>query len=343
MLASRPRLTSRRAASALALCALALLGTRPAAAQLTLAHDTLSRDTPTALTCGFCAGEAFGVVFREIGPTAGLRPGHFPITLQSVQIALADASLTASGCTTEMDGGVVSVVVEIWAGVTVPEATPPSAAAAGEPWATDETLVWAADAVPITLSTPTAAGGTAFDLQLNSFTLQSEDGSPVVVPAPNTYLRVVVTLPPGGTSTACDGLSMEGPGGFPLRDNDGRIEAHRSFIFASGAAGGWMWNETVGINGDWGVRLIVQPMGTGGTDAGPRDGGGADAGAEVDAGGALDAAEADGGTPPSPGGGGCTCRTAHTSTPPGALTTLALLGLAALAARRRDGRGVRAR
>lgn len=312
-----------------------------AAAQLTLAHDTLARDTPTALTCGFCANEAIGVVFREIGTTAGLRASQFPVTLQSVQIALADATFTAAGCMTQMTGGTVSAVVEIWAGVTPPTATPPSTAALGEPWATDETLVWASDSVPITLSTPTTAGGTSFDLQLNSFTLQNEDGSPVVVPAPNTYLRVVVTLPTGGTSTMCDGLAMEGPGGFPLRDNDGVIASNRSFIHATGA--GWFWNESVpggAINGDWGIRLIVQPMGMGGTDGGPRDGGGSDAGG-ADGGEGLDASALADAGPSAPAPSGCACGIAGATRAGDARGAMLLGSLVALALGRR--RALRAR
>lgn len=305
-----------------------------ASAQLTLAYDTLARDTPTALTCGFCETEGFGVVFSTAGATGGLRPGHFPVTLQSVQIALADATEIAGGCTPEMDGGVVNAVVEIWAGTSSSDPSHPTGGELTEPWAADETLVWANDVVPITLSTAVSAGATMFDLQLNSFTIQDELGMPIVVDAPNVYLRVVVHLPGGDTSPTCDPLALEAPAGYPLRDNDGILEEHRSYIFAAGATGGWLWNEEAGINGDWGIRLIVNPMGSGGTDGGPRDAGTAPVDAPATP---LDApATVDAPTTTVPGGGGgCGCGVASTS-PRG--SALVFLALATWAVRRRRSR-----
>ena len=66
----------------LALAATAVAPTQQAAAQRTVAHDVLTGETPTALTCGFCAGEKIGVVFRELpGDAHGLDPADFPIQL----------------------------------------------------------------------------------------------------------------------------------------------------------------------------------------------------------------------------------------------------------------------
>jgi MYXO-CTERM domain-containing protein len=302
----------------------------PAEAQVTLAQDTLSSDSPAAALCGFCGGEGFGVVFRELAPPArGLLAEDFPLTLRSVEIALASARLDGAMCQTDLDGGTVLVDVEIWAGTTPPGATI-GASAPAEPWpGTGEELVFAATEVPIELSIPdgTATGG--FMLQLNRFEVQDEMGAPLRIAAGFTYLRVFVqlsdsTLPGPGCPFSSDGS--------PLRD-DGRISDQRSYILANGM--GFLWNEQARVNGDWAIRLQIIPSIPPGIDGGPppdaafvpADAGPVDAG-EVDAGtSAPDAGTAVG------GGGGCSCRVGRTRSSGGALLALAIA--AGLVRRRR--------
>lgn len=319
---------TRFSSLALVVAALASVAVDPAGAraQRTLAYDTLSDSTPVAVTCGFCAGEAFGVVFRELPtPLRGLDPGDFPIELRSVSIAMASARTTGSAgayaCEGVLAGGTVLATVEVWAGMT-----PPSGSIADRPiadaWTPGEILAWASDEVPIELSVPDADGSSRFALTLNTIELADESGGPVVIPMPATYVRVVVTLPGGGESTACDALSLEGPGGVPVRDDDGRISDERSFIYAEGA--GFLWNEEArapgasdGIAGDWAIRLSLVPS----TTTPPRDGGprpsdagaGGDAG-ELDGGGALDAGAGEDAGGGGGGGDGCACAAAGSRT-----------------------------
>jgi hypothetical protein len=298
-----------------------------AAAQVTLAHDTLSSDSPAAALCGFCGGEGFGVVFRDLpAPARGLLAEDFPLTLRSVEIALASARLDGAMCQTDRGGGTVFVDVEIWAGVTPPGATI-GASAPAEPWpGTGEELVFAATEVPIELSIPdgTATGG--FMLQLNRFEVQDEMGAPLRIAAGFTYLRVFVQLPDS---------TLPGPGcpfssdGSPLRD-DGRIADQRSYILANGM--GFLWNEQARVNGDWAIRLQIIPSIPPGIDAGPppdattspSDAGGAEV---LDAAaGALDAGGGSG------SGGGCGCRAARARA--GGSAVLALAVAVGLASRR---------
>lgn len=311
----------------LALLLLASTSSSRASAQRTLAQDTMSETTPVALTCGFCAMEAYGVVFREVG-AGGLTAADFPLTLRSVSLALGDADVSADGstCTGRTTGGTALVHVEIWAGATPPSGDPQAFPVLGEAWA-GETLVYAADDVPVTLSVPTTAGATGFNLMLNTFDVLGEAGEPVVVPEGNSYLRVAVGLGSNGMHNAICTGALESPGGFPVRDDEGRVGPERGFIYAGGF--GWAWNEdlpgTGSINGDWGIRLSITPMGTP-HDAGLRVDAGSDADASLaDAG--LDAATgADAGVAPS-GGGSCSCRMAGARTSGGGAGLLLALGL----------------
>jgi hypothetical protein len=288
----------------------ALLGlAAPAAAQRTIAQDTMSMSTPVAVTCGFCSMEAYGVVFREL-PGGGLTPGDFPLTLRSMSLALGAAEVTGTGasaaCRGLAAGGTAVVHVEIYAGTMAPDVDIRTFPAAGTEW-TGETLVYAADGVPVTMSTPTTDGAPDFDLQLNTFMVVDDMGNPVTVPAPATYLRAVVVLGDGGTSSLCVAPATAPPG-FPVRDDDGVVASHRSFIYASGY--GWAWNEAVpggAIHGDWGIRLNVQPLphaDAGAVDAGASDAGAIDGGA-ID-GGATDAGAVDAGAPATTSRG-CGC------------------------------------
>lgn len=314
-----------RLASFSLLAILSVLTITPrASAQVTLAQDTLSMDSPAAASCGFCGTEGFGVVFRDLpAPARGLLAEDFPLTLRSVEIAIAAARLNGMTCMNIDGGGTVLVDVEIWGGVTPPGETI-GASAPAEPWpGTSEELVFAAADVPIELSIP-ASGATGFNLQLNRFEIMDEMGLPLRVSAPITYLRVYVqlresTLPgPAGCMFSSDGS--------PLRDDDGRIAEQRSYILADGM--GFAWNEDVGVDGDWAVRLNILPTIPPPTDAGPRpdagaatDDAGASAGTDSGAVSAIDA-----GTTTS-GGGGCACRAGRSS----GRADLALLALGSLA------------
>lgn len=299
-------------------------------AQRLLAHDTLTTDTPSVVSCGFCGDEVIGVVFRELG-SGGLQAGDFPVELTSVQVALASATTDGTSCDTTMIGGSVTASVEIWAGPTAPETLPDEDVVFGMPWSEEETFLWGGDEIPITLSTPTADGETRFDLQFNAYVIADPKGDPLIVPAGNRYIRVAVRLPGGGGNNSVCVDPVEVPGGFPLRDNDGVIANLRSHIYGAGI--GWRWNETVGLGGDWAIRLEVDPMGT------PVDGGVADGGGGTDSGGpadvgAIDAgAGVDTGTSVPGGGGGCGCRAGGSRS---GLATFAVLALTlGIVARRR--------
>jgi hypothetical protein len=304
-----------------------------ASAQRLVAHDTLSMDTPSVVSCGFCRDEVIGVVFRELGGAGGVRPSDFPLVLTGLQIALADAVTDGVSCMPRMTGGTVMAEVEVWAGPTPPTALPAADVTFGMPWP-DEILVFASDAVPLTLSTPTMDGGMLFNLQFNAFEPRDEMDMPITVAACNTYLRVAVRLPGSGMFNSVCRDPVEVPAGFPLRDNDGRLMDQRSFIYAGGGTG-WLWNETAGLNGDWAIRIEIDPMPSttdagpcSGFDAGSRDGGRPDGGA-ADV-GALDAGADAGGSVP---GGGCGCRAGAPAPSPLGLLALAL-GLTRLARRR---------
>ena len=304
-----------RSALALAILLLPLQG----AAQRRLAQDTLSPDVPSAVTCGFCAGERFGVIFRELpSPFRGVVPADFPIVPEAIEVAMASADNSTSTCTPSSQAATIMASVELYAGTTLQDASIMAEPADGE-W-TGETLVWAADA-PLMLST--ADGGGRYSLNFNSLVVRDDMSMPIRIES-GSYLRVSVTIPAGaaGSSPMCEPMYMS-PAGFPFRD-EGRVAPKRSFIYAAGV--GWLWNEDAGVGGDWSIRMTIFAEGSGMPDAGTPDAGtiGTDAGAAIDAG-------ADGGSTVMPAGG-CGCRAAA---PHGGASILALLLCAALARRRR--------
>ncbi len=259
-----------------------------ALAQRTIQFDTISASTPAAISCGFCGGEKFGVVFRELPGMRGLRVDDFPLRLNSIDVALASATVVLSGleamCIGSTAGGTISVEVEAYAGMTAPTGAIDSNPTTG-PWP-GETLIFG-ESVDIARSVEDPAGSNMYNVMINTITVGA------MVDAPNTYIRVAVTIPNGGSSASCMTVGLPPPGAVGLRDNDGRIADNTSFILAAEVPllglGGWQWNESpeiegTGINGDWLVRLDVRPNMMTGTDAGVP---GADAGPAEDAGAAT--------------------------------------------------------
>lgn len=287
-----------------------------ASGQRRLVHDTLSESTPGVVSCGFCAGERFGVVFRDLpAPLRGLEPEDFPVEIDSLEIAVAGAD-PADGCSPSRSGGSITAPVALYVGDSVPPDEIDSYPEDG-PWP-GESLVWSADA-PLVLSV--ADDSDRYSIEFNVLEVRDADGGPLRVEA-GAYLRVVVTIPAGepGTSPSCEGASFESPAAFPPRDTSGEDPAdpfrgtqRRSFIYALGI--GWVWNsEGSGpvpvIPGNWGVRMSLFTLGPGPgePDAGPTlaDAGVDSADAAVSDSGAMDAAFRDGGAEPAPGG--CSCR-----------------------------------
>lgn len=296
--------------------ALWILGTSSqASAQRLVAHDTLSDMTPSVVSCGFCVGEAIGVVFRELpSPLRGIDPDDFPLELREVQIALASSrtigSASAYTCESVIGGGNASVDIEVWAGSTPPAGNISALPTRGMPWP-NETLVWG-DTVSITLSEP-APEGTGYRLNLNRLEPLDAAGARIVVPPPATYLRVVAWLGPGGMSTLCEASALEAPRGLPINDAPaggmgGVIANERSFLYA--ASVGWLWNENAGVTGDWGIRVVVLDAMTP-RDAGAAlpDSGSSDAGQADSGGPTIDAALASDASPASSPAPGCGCRT----------------------------------
>ncbi|MDQ3031600.1 MAG: hypothetical protein M3Y87_04225, partial [Myxococcota bacterium] len=249
-----------------------------ASAQRRVQYDTLSESTPAAVSCGFCAGEKFGMVFRPLDGGGGLRADEFPLTLQSIEVAVArtqvTGDLTGYTCMGSSDEGTIPMIVEAYAGETAPRGSISSFPASG-PWAGETALF--GESAELTLSIETTPGSRMYNVMVTSV--------PVMVPvaAPNTYIRVVVTIPGGGSSTSCTDFGLTAPGAVGIRDDDGRIENNVGFIYAVEALGGavpagWHWNESsdiadpatgaTGINGEWAIRLDVAPVGMPMTDAG---------------------------------------------------------------------------
>lgn len=313
---------------ALVLLGVTLLAPRLALAQRTLAQDTMSMASPVAVECGFCAAEAYGVVFQRLSATSGLLPSDFPLSVQSISLALGAAEVTGTPAVCHGIAVPASpetlVHVEIWAGTAAPDAASiATMPVAGMAWP-GEDLVIALDDVPVTMSTPTTDGAADFNLMLNTLALGDTSMAAPVVDDTHTYLRAVVVLNDGGMSSTCT-PNTNAPTGFPLRDDDGVIMNHRSFIYATGV--GWLWNEMAGVHGDWGIRLDVQPLPHADAGVGP-DAGRPDAGVTSDAATTADA----GSTPPA--AASCGCRVGARSASPLAGLALAALALAALARRR---------
>ena len=282
----------------------------PAHAQRTVAYDTVSDGFPAAVSCGFCAGEKFGVVFYELPSGGGLRADEFPLTLTAIQVAVARIRVVSGDlgfpmCEGSNMAGTVDLTIDVFAGETVPtniRNLAPSGAWPGE------TMVLTTEATA-TVSVATTDGGSEFNVTLNEIPIP--DGG-ALVEAPATYLRVVVTIPSGGSSASCDFGGLPSPGAVAIRDDDGRVAARRSLIYALdvevgefSVPGGWYWNEEVpdtlgggmGVAGDWALRVSVSPSSAPPVDAGPtppRDAG-VDAGSITIGDGGV---SADGGTTP---------------------------------------------
>ena len=324
----------------LASVVLSALAPAGALAQHVVAYDTLSAMTPAAASCGFCAGEKFGVVFYELPGGAGLAASEFPLTVRALRLAVARVTVTGpSSCSGSDLGGTENFDLELYAGETVP--TDIAALPATGPWPGETLLTAFADA-PIETSV-ISAGTSSFEATFVELPIVDDLGDPIVVSPPSTYLRAVIGITAGGSSTTCTGTLMP-PAGVPLRDDDGRIAPHRSLILATVAAGSrWYWNEDVpggGIAGDWAVRVSVTPMSTGSDGGMPSsDGGALDAGTDAgrDAGALGDAGlpAPDAGPGGAVGGdGGCGCLVAR-SRGAGGASVLVLVGLALGVARRR--------
>lgn len=248
----------------------------PSFAQRTVQYDTVSEMTPAAISCGFCAGEKFGMVFRPLMGGRGLRADEFPLVVNSLQIAVAKTEVVFGGpsgimCQGSSDASRVNMMVEVYAG-----ATPPTGDIRMLPMGAwpGETSIFAQSA-ELEPSVETTPGSAMYDVRFN--TVNVDMG--VRVAPPNTYLRVVVTIPAGGSSISCELGGFSPPAAVGIRDDDGRIEDEVNFIFAVGGVGeGWLWNEdpsirddmsgAMTINGDWAIRLDVNPMGTTMTDSG---------------------------------------------------------------------------
>lgn len=330
-------------------CVLAI-ATAPsrATAQRVVAYDTLSTMTPAAASCGFCAGEKFGVAFYELPDGSGLLPSEFPLTLRAMRLAVARVAVTGpTSCTGSDLGGPEAFDLALYTGTTVP--TDIAAMPATGPWP-GETELMVVEGVPIETSV-LSAGTSSFEASFNEVSIVDDLGDPIVVSPPNTYLRAVVGITAGGSSTGCTG-TVEPPAGVPLRDDDGRIGPQRSFILSNGGVGArWYWNEDARVAGDWALRLVVTPMGAGADGGVASDAAGAiDAGPGVgsDAGAVMDAAGSgpDAGPPEGVGEDGvCGCRaTGAGRTDARPLALFAVLGLVAARVRaRRRGKSCRTR
>jgi len=302
------------------------LGVRTARAQRVIAQDTLSTATPAAISCGFCAGERYGVVFRELAP-GGLQPADFPLTIRSLRVAVASARVTGSApsfrCEGLTAGGSALADLELWAGSEVPSAL--EGIGPDDPWTPGEELLWAAADVPLMKSTAGADGASELEAGFNELQPVDEMAMPVRVGADARYIRAVVRIREGdaGSSASCAAARQNPPSIFPLRDNDGLIAGERSFIYAGSA--GWLWNEDVGIAGDWAIRLEIRSDGAPSSDAGPgaMDGGPLSDGGTADGGVTRDAGVAADGSTIEPSETGCGCQT----TPDPAASWPALLAL----------------
>jgi hypothetical protein len=305
-----------------------------ASAQRSLAYDTLSGSTPGAVTCGFCGGEKAAVIYYELPVGAGLRPSEFPLLVRELVVAVASgwaaSATTCSVGTTPRDG---LFNLAVYAGVTVPTAV---AALPAEGVWPGEIEVTSAIEVPLPLSISSSASTPNYTVNLLSIPL---DPVGLRVEAGYTYLRVVLGLLADAAVDSPICGTGQGPSGLPMRD-DAPIGAHRNLIYAGGSSPGWLWNEEVGIAGDWAIRLDVRPLGgpDGGVpeDAGPVEDAGVTPDGGIDAdGGPLDAGLA----PPAPAADdGCGCVIvggAHERAPVGAVLSALCVTLALCRPRRR--------
>ncbi len=240
------------------------------AQSVTIQYDEAVQDSQAAITCGFCAGEKYGVLYYALPGNTGLLPSMFPLTLENVQIAVASTRVTGDAlsgfqCVGDVVAGMAEASLEIYAGATPPANIanlPPTGVWPGE------TSVFGPMPVMLERSVEMGAMGSGqWDVRLNSVPIG------VMVAAPNTYLRVVITIPAGGVSASCSALGFQPPGISPFRDANGRIGNRRNFIYQVGfpqlgIPAEWTWSEAVqdpitggsGIGGDWIIRLDVAPQ-----------------------------------------------------------------------------------
>ncbi|MEQ8461372.1 MAG: hypothetical protein RLO52_41740 [Sandaracinaceae bacterium] len=245
-----------------------------ALAQRRVQYDTVAEMTPAAASCGFCGGEKFGVVFRELSMGRGLRADEFPLTVISLEVALASVRIEDFGgfgiCQGSTEGGSVDTEIAIYTGATAPTGPILDNPVTG-PWA-GETEVWAGT-VPIMRSVETSAGSMQYNLMFNTVDLP---GGGVRVESPNTYLRAVITIPSAPGMSFCTSGGNPEAAGVGVRDNDGsRVANEVNFIYAAMSSSpgavreGWHWNESSeimdpmtgasGIQGDWALRLNIRP------------------------------------------------------------------------------------
>jgi MYXO-CTERM domain-containing protein len=254
------------------------------------------------------------MVFRPLDGGRGLRADEFPLTLNSIEVAVARTQVTGSllegyMCQGTDGGGMVTMQIEIHAGETPPTGSITTLPESG-PWP-GETMVFG-ESIELTLSEETTPGSQMYDVMFNTIPVMSG----VRIEPPNTYIRVAISIPGGGSSASCSELGITPPGAVGIRDDDGRIANNVGFIYAlnplgglGGISEGWHWNEDpeisdpstgeTGINGEWAIRLNVTPEGSSTRDAGTAM---PDAGAvSMDAGSTEDA-----GSSPSADGGSTT-------------------------------------
>ena len=281
-----------------------LLLALPAGAQRIVTFDTVSPETGSAVTCGFCAGEKFGVVFRELDPPArGIEAEDFPFVLRGVRVALANASVVDGMCEGATFAGDATMSMQVFGGSSAPSGSIRDNPEDG-PWDGETLLIEAID-VPLTRSA-LSEDGMRYMVELNDLQIRDpETDEDIRVEAPMTYVRVAFEFgEEADRNPACETMGLVSPTAFPMRDTDGVIANERSFIFGAGGLG-WQWNEAVGVDGDWAIRLEIEVEGTPMMDAGGADAGSPDAGT-TDAGGSdggTDGANPDAGS--GGGGGGC--------------------------------------
>lgn len=289
-----------------------------ASAQQEIAYDTLSDMSSARVQCGFCSGERFGTIFKDLGEGQGLPSSSFPLSLRTISLALAKTTYLDSVCTPSADAETVLVSLNVYAGEEAP--TDLTDMPTDGEWP-GESLIYTNEEVALT-SSP-IADGSEVNTMFQPFIPTGEDDTVIHVEAPATYIRVVVGLLDGdeGSNDACGGPAA-GPSAAPIIDADGRIADHTGFILAGGVSSHWFWNEDVpggGISGDWALRISIVPSGSSDTDAGVVDSG---TPAEEDSG---PIAPIDAGTEPVDGGGdsgGCSVGVQRGATPTHFVLTL---------------------
>ncbi|MCC7539528.1 MAG: hypothetical protein IT379_25105 [Deltaproteobacteria bacterium] len=236
----------------------------PSRAERTVANDTLAESTPAAVSCGFCVGERYGSILR-------VTPSDLPFDVQSVLVALGAArvaGVAGSRCEAIATEPLPRTGrVEIWVGA----AEEPSP----QPGGPDERLLWSSDDAPLVPSLA-VEGTEEFEVSFNEIVV--EDAERVT---DARYLRIVVDIPRPAelVESQCSRNDWgPDPDAFPMRDDDGIMEHVNSVLSVGGAGLGWVWSEELGVNGDWGVRAVIQtraapPMDAGVGDAGIRDAG----------------------------------------------------------------------